>query len=145
MDAHEKPGDRAPISARPDRRALRGFGLTFAIVFMLFGTFFWWKDRFPFARSFWALAAIFAATAFAVPTALLSLHGPWMRFADILGRFNTKLLLGLFYFTGMTVIGRLMLLFGTDPMSRSPRRPSESYWIKTTPHSSGTRHFEQQF
>jgi hypothetical protein len=145
MDAHEKPGQGAAIPHPIGRAALRSFGLTFAVVFTLFGVFFWWKSRPDVARGFWTAAAAFGLVAFTFPGLLLPLHGPWMRFAEILGRINTKLLLGLFYFTGMTVVGGLMRLFGKDPMARRPKPRGESYWIRSTDHASGRRHFEQQF
>lgn len=145
MDAHEKPGSAAPAAHVVGAGALRGFGLTFGVVFILFGTFFWWKERAPVARGFWVAAAIFTTVAFAAPGALRPLHGPWMRFAEVLGRINTKVLLGLFYFTGMTVVGGLMRLFGKDPMDRLPKPKGDSYWIDSTPPSAGRRHFDNQF
>jgi hypothetical protein len=69
-----------------------------------------------------------------------------MKFAEILGYINTRVLLGLFFMVGITPTGLLMRLSGKDPMSRTFKgKTVSSYWTKPTPHADGPRHFDRQF
>ena len=55
----------------------------------------------------------------------------WKAFAHKVGRFQTLLLLTLFYFIVLAPLGGLFRLFGWDPVKTRPRRWSEdSNWTK---------------
>ena len=67
------------------------------------------------------------------PRSLFLLHRPWMKFADVAGWVNTRvIMLVLFYFLIMP-IGFLMRLFGHDPMSRKFNMALDSYRVKSKP------------
>jgi hypothetical protein len=140
----EAKGDSpAPVASTKD---LRNFGFTFGGVATVFGLFLWWRGRIPVAQSFFAAGVVFFAVGALAPGLLRPFFGPWMKFADVLGYFNTRLLLGLFFLLGMTPTGLLMRLSGKDPMNRDfKRKGTSSYWIKPPVHPDGTRHFERQF
>lgn len=137
--------DAIPAPPPATTKALRSFGFTFGTVALVFGAFLAWRGR-PLAP--WVLGAsvlFFLVGAF-VPGLLRPAFGPWMKFAEILGHINTRLLLGLFFFAGITPTGLLMRAGGKDPMARSfKRKGAASYWTKPTPHADGTRHFDRQF
>ena len=136
----------ARTQPRADTKALRGFGYTFGVVATLAGAFLLWRGRVSPGRGFLAGAAAFFLVGAVAPGLLRPFHGPWMRFAEVLGHINTKILLGLFFFVGVTPTGFLMRLFGKDPMSRTFKRAGDgSYWIKPTEHPDGVRHFDRQF
>lgn len=48
-------------------------------------------------------------------------HG-WKKFALIMGRFNTLVLVTIFYFVILSPAGLCMRLFGWDPLDRRPGR-----------------------
>ena len=92
-----------------------------------------------------ASAAFFLAGIF-LPGVLRPAYGPWMKFSEVLGYINTRILLGVFFYLGVTPTGILMRLSGKDPMTRSfKNRRASSYWAKPTAHPEGPRHFDRQF
>ncbi|MEO8501060.1 MAG: SxtJ family membrane protein [Vicinamibacteria bacterium] len=132
-----------PSPATP--KDLRNFGFTFASVALVFGAILLWKGR-PSAPWFLGAAVVFFLVGAFLPSLLRPAFGPWMKFAEILGYVNTRILLGLFFVVGMTPTGLLMRLTGKDPMTRTFKRKSTtSYWAKPTPHADGDRHFTRQF
>jgi hypothetical protein len=125
---------------------LRGFGFTFAAVAAVFALLLTWRGRTVSAQGFALVAASFFVVGALFPGLLRPFHGPWMKFAEILGYVNTRILLGLFFFVGVTPTGLLMRLAKKDPMERSFKRKGEaSYWTKAPPHGDGVRHFDRQF
>lgn len=58
------------------------------------------------------------------------IHIGWMTLAFVLGWFNTRLLLGVFYYLILTPIGVLMRLLGKDLLDQKIDRRAESYWKK---------------
>ena len=138
--------DASVAKPRADRRDLRGFGFTFSGVATVFALFLWWRGRNAGAQWFLAAALSFLVVGALVPGLLRPFYGPWMRFAEILGYVNTRILLGLFYFIGITPTGLLMRVSGKDPMARTFKgKDAPSYWTKPTPHGDGARHFDRQF
>jgi len=89
------------------------------------------------------LALILLAFSIVAPTKLARFHTVWMAIGHGIGWFNTRLILGAFFYLVMTPVGLVMRAFGNDPMKRNER--SESYWRKPVAHSRGDRHFEKQF
>ena len=125
---------------------LRNFGLTFGGVASVFGLLFLWRGRVPIAEALGVAAVLFFAAGLFFPGVLRPFHAPWMKFAEILGYVNTRLLLGLFFFVGVTPMGLAMRLSGKDPMGRSFKaKDGKSYWTEATRHVDGVRHFDRQF
>lgn len=138
--------DAIPTPKPATPRDLRGFAFTFGFVSALFAAFLFWRGRVPIGQGFAVAAALFFAIGLVAPGLLRPAYGPWMRFSEILGYVNTRLLLGLFYFVGVTPIGLMMRLSGKDPMSRTFKRKGDgSYWNTPTAHIDGARHFDRQF
>ena len=133
-------------SPRATSRDLRNFGVTFGIVAALFGAFLGWRGRTAPAGTFLTAAVAFFLVGALIPGLLRPFHGPWMKFAEVLGYVNTRILLGLFFFIGVTPTGLIMRLTGKDPMNRTFRRTGqESYWNKPAAHPDGAQHFTRQF
>ena len=124
---------------------LRSFGFTFGGVALLFGAVLMWRGR-PSGPWFLGASALFFLVGGFAPGLLRPAFAPWMKFAEILGHINTRILLGLFYVVGITPTGLLMRAGGKDPMGRTfKQKGTSSYWTKPTPHAEGTRHFDRQF
>jgi hypothetical protein len=136
-DAHAAP----PATIKD----LRNFGFTFGGVALFFGAVLLWKGR-PLGPWFVGASAVFFVIGGLAPGLLRPAYGPWMKFAEILGYVNTRILLGLFFIFGITPTGLIMRGAGKDPMGRTFKRKGESsYWNKPTPHAEGARHFDRQF
>ena len=137
--------DAIPTPPPATTKDLRSFGFTFGGVALAFGAFLLWRGR-PSAPWFLGASAFFFLVGGLAPGLLRPAFGPWMKFAEILGYVNTRLLLGLFYFVGITPTGLLMRGAGKDPMARTfKKKGASSYWTRPTPHADGTRHFDRQF
>lgn len=124
---------------------LRSFGFTFGAVALAFGAVLSWRGR-PSGPWFLAASALFFLVGALAPGLLRPAFGPWMKFAEVLGYVNTRILLGLFFLVGITPTGLIMRGVGKDPMGRTFKKKDEaSYWTKPTPHADGVRHFDRQF
>ncbi len=130
---------------RPDRRDLRTFGLTFAaVVAGLFGCLLPWfwssgEDAFRLLdpRTWpawpWLLASIVGAWALLWPATLHWLHRPWMKFAELAGWLNTRIILVILFYVLIVPMGLLMRLFGHDPMRRGFDPQATSYRVESKP------------
>jgi hypothetical protein len=90
------------------------------------------------------LAVTLAGLGLAAPRGLRPVHRVWMKLADALAWFNTRLLLGLVYYLVMTPIGLLMRLLGRDPLDRR-LHDRASYWIARTPQADPKGTMERRF
>ena len=79
-----------------DRKGLREFGLvTGGIIACLFGLFFPWAFDVAIPYWPWAVAGVLALWALIAPDTLRRVYRIWMRFALILSRITTPLIMGL--------------------------------------------------
>lgn len=61
------------------------------------------------------------------------LKAGWMKFAEALGWFNTRLLLGLTYIVIIGPISIILFILRKDPLRKRLSRKQESYWINKKP------------
>ncbi|HEB85676.1 MAG TPA: sxtJ [Gammaproteobacteria bacterium] len=123
---------------------LRKFGLTTgAIVVVLFGLLLPWL----FSRSYpywpWVLAGILWVWALIAPATLKLVYGGWMKVGHVLGWINTRIILGLMFFTVFFAAGLILKALGKDPMSRKIDRSVESYRVASRVHTKD--HVERPF
>ena len=79
-----------------------------------------------------------------VPPAARAFHAAWMRFAVLLGHVNSRVLLTLVYYLGVTPYGFVTRLVGRDPLRR--RGPSQgSYWVERKATRQAREQFERLF
>jgi hypothetical protein len=110
----------------------RSFGLTFGIIFALFGLS-------PLVRgrpvSGWALvvAAAFFLAALALPRMLAPLNRIWLRFGLLLHACISPVIMGLVFYTTVTPIGLVRCLLGKDPLRLRFDRNAVTYWIERHP------------
>jgi hypothetical protein len=113
-----------------DRKGLREFGLvTGAIIAGLFGLFFPWILDVAIPYWPWAVGGILALWALIVPDTLRRVYRVWMRFALILSRITTPLIMGLVYCLVITPVAFIMRIAGKDPMARRFDTSAKSYRI----------------
>ena len=67
-----------------------------------------------------------------------------MAFAEVLGAFNTRVILGLLYYVVFTPVGFVMRFF-RDPMSRSLGGREETHWIRRKLEPVDPARYQQQF
>ena len=83
---------------------LRHFGLIMAGMFSLIGAVFFFKNWLIAAGTLGVLILFFAGMGLLAPMRLLPVHRKWMRFAEVVGNFNAKVILSLTYFLVFTPI-----------------------------------------
>jgi len=124
-------------------RQLRSFGLLVGAVFTAIGL---WPAVFRAEPSrLWALVAagLLIGPALVVPQVLKSVYQVWMFLGHVLGWINTRIILGLIFYTVFTPLGVLMRLLKKDPMRLRSEPGVESYRVirQSRPGS----HMKQQF
>ncbi len=113
-----------------DRKGLREFGLvTGGIIAGLFGLFFPWVLGAAIPYWPWAVGGALVLWALIAPDTLRSVYRVWMRFALILSRITTPLIMGLAYCLVITPTAFIMRIMGRDPMARRFDKKAESYRI----------------
>lgn len=116
-----------------DPPSIRGFGITFAVVFAIVG-FFPVAVRFD-APYWWALAVatFFLGAAYLAPQLLKPLNLLWFKFGMLLHGVVNPLVLGLLFLVVITPAALVMRLLGKRPIPRHFDREAESYWIAREP------------
>lgn len=116
-----------------DNTGLRNFGLIFAgLVAALFGLLIPWLAGHDWPYWPWYISGTVGLLALVVPPLLKPLYIVWMKFGEIMGWINTRILLGVLFFIVMLPIGVLMKIFSKDPMRRKLEREAETYRIQRT-------------
>jgi hypothetical protein len=126
-----------------DKKQLRSFGLTVGGIFGLIG--FWPMLLRAQDPRWWAvvLAACLLVPAVVFPTILLWPHKGWMALAHVLGWINTRVILGIVFYTIITPTGLIRGWLGKDPMGRNLGLDLKTYRIPRT--SRPASHLKRQY
>ena len=130
---------------RGQRRDLRRFGLVMAAALAAIAGLLWHRDLPTWPLALGGAAAAFLVVGLAVPGLLGGPYGLWMCLARVLGWVNTRLLLGLVFYTLFTAIGLVLRLLGRDPLQRRWETGRSSYWQPRSQPLAPREHFEHQF
>ncbi len=113
-----------------NKTEMRKFGLMMgAVIVILFGLLFPWLFEHGYPLWPWIIAGLFWLTAVAVPASLEPVHSGWLRFGHALGWINTRIILGLMFYTVFLFVSLIMRLVGKDPMSRTFDKNLNSYRV----------------
>ena len=127
-----------------DRRGLRHFGLiTGGLFATLFGLFFPWLLNGTSPYWPWIVGGVLALWALIAPGTMRGFYRTWMRFALLLSRITTPLIMGLVFFLVITPVGFIMKLLGRDIMARRMDRGIKSYRVPSR--KSPKIHMERPF
>ena len=110
-------------------RELRRFGLTVGGVFVLLALVSAWRGHTVPPRVLGAAGVLLVAGGLAAPRLLAPIERGWMRFAEVLGRVNTRIVLALVYCLVITPAGLVRRWFD-DPLDRRMRDGRPSVWVK---------------
>ena len=115
-----------------DKSGLRKFGLvTGAIVALLFGLLLPWLFSHDLPHWPWYVAGTLWALAIIFPLALNPVYHVWMRFGLVAGWINTRIILGIIFYTLFTPISLMLTISRKDPMRRKMEPGAESYRVIT--------------
>jgi Saxitoxin biosynthesis operon protein SxtJ len=126
-----------------EKKQLRSFGLTVGAVFALIAL---WPVviRGGDLRVWAAIPAVLLIVPAVVwPSSLSRIHRGWMALAEILGWFNTRIILGAVFYLIVTPIGAVRRILGKDPMGTKTKANVESYRVLRNPRSAS--HLKRQY
>jgi cytochrome b subunit of formate dehydrogenase len=128
-------------------KVLKSFGILMGSVFSIVSIVLFLKGSKWWVCGFGSIALIFFGLAFFAPLFLNTFHRKWMRFAEVLGAFNMKLILGFVYMTCFSFLGLIFKIIGKDPMKRRFEPKAESYWIdhEVVDSGYGLERYERQY
>ena len=127
-----------------DLAGLRQFGITTGLaIAVIFGAFFPWLLNADFPLWPWLIFAILATLGIAVPGSLRKVYEVWMKFALLLSKVTTPIILGIVYYLVVVPMGLVMKLLRKDPMAREMSDSITTYRVKSekTPNDSIERPF----
>jgi len=76
---------------------------------------------------------------------LKSLYGAWMRFAMVVGRFNSKVLLSLIFYLLIFPLSLLVKIFSKDRLGLKFEENSKTYWMDKSQRKFDKDRYEKQF
>ncbi len=114
---------------QPTQPALRKFGLTVGGVFLLLGAVSRWRGHEIAPLVMWTLGTPLVLLGAVAPGLLGPVERAWMAMAEVLGRINTRLILGAVYFLVVTPLG-MVRRWRDDPLDRRMRDGLPSNWVR---------------
>jgi len=128
----------------PKPRELRAFGLAMGgMVAFVFGLALPWLFDHAYPLWPWAITGILFSAALIRPTCLRPVFRAWMTIGHWLGWINTRIILGIMFYTVFLLAGWLMKLAGKDPMARGFDEKARSYRVPSQVRSKD--HVERPF
>ena len=123
---------------------LRSFGLLVGGAFLAIAGLTLWQLRpTPVIGTLARVGGSLTLLGATMPAVLARPYTVWMRFAILLSRVTTPILMGAIYFLVLTPIGALMRAFGRNPLNPSGATAS-SRWVVRSPDSRRSA-LERQF
>ena len=129
---------------KSEKSAIRKFGITIGIIFMIIAGFLFWKEKESF-QIFLAIGIILLLSAVAIPVILKPVYWIWMIFGIILGWFMTRLILSLLFYIIFTSIGLTLRFFGKKFLELRWDKSKDSYWNFRTNENQQKENYEKQF
>ena len=120
------------------------FGVFFAAIFFLAGTYYFYVGSQTVSYIFVVLAFMFLLTALLRAKLLLPLNKLWMRFGLVLGMIVSPIVLGILFFGLFTPIALIMRLSGRDEL-RLKMYSGKSQWKSKEFNTDENLSFEYQF
>ncbi|RPI29654.1 MAG: sxtJ [Acidobacteria bacterium] len=123
---------------------LRRFGLIVGLGLSIIGTVSWYRGHSTAPLVMWSIAVGLVLLGLVYPPALRPVEKGWIRFGNVLGWINTRIILTLLFALVVTPIGAIARLF-RDPLNRRLDPNAQSYWISRTPGPVRPETYERQF
>ena len=125
--------DTKPNQVAPDSTELRKFGLLFGVLIIgFFGLLIpWiWGLEIVLTKWPWLLGGVFILWALILPASLGPVYRGWVKFGNVIGWFNTRVILGLVFYVVIMPMGLVMcIVFHKDPMKRAYDSSTDTYRV----------------
>ena len=128
MQTHETIASFRKVTLGSNRK----FGLTFSVIFAIFGVLPWFRHESPR----WALigvSAAFLAAALSRPDWLTLLNQAWFKLGLLLNKVVSPIVMGVLFFGALTPFAWLLRKRGKDLLSLKLKPEAETYWIEREP------------
>ncbi len=126
-------------------KMLRSFGFLMGGVLSVFTLVFAYKDLPKVAGVLAVIASCFILFALLAPDKLEKVHAGWMKFGEVIGKFNAKLILGFMFLSVFTVFHFFLILLRKDFLKRKLDPSAESYWEKRETQEVNVERYEKQY
>lgn len=112
-------------------KALRKFGITVGLVFLLLGLAVLWRVGMTNLMLIFSTAGgLLVLSGLIMPTVLKPIYIPWMGFAFAAGWLVSRLILILVFFLVIFPVGLLARLAGKQFLDRDFKQKRETYWVR---------------
>jgi hypothetical protein len=125
-------------------RELRRFGLTVGGAFVILALVSAWRRHVLPPRVLGAAGTLLVVGGLVAPRLLAPVERGWMRFAEVLGRVNTRIVLALVYCVVITPAGLVRRWFH-DPLDRRMRDGRPTVWVTRPRAPVDPARYRQQF
>ena len=138
--AHERLTEHEEVKGPSER----SFGVTFAVVFALVGT---WPLTHAGGPRWWAIAVAmaFAALAWLRPRTLALPNRWWLKLGLALGHIVSPIALALLFYLVVTPTGLVMRLFGKAALRAGFEPQRKTYWVSREPPGPPADSLDNQF
>ena len=118
---------------KTNNKKLMSFGILMGTTFTLFfGLFIPTLLGHSYSVVSWIIGTLFLIFSFISPNFLLPFYKGWMLFAEIASWVNSRIILGIIFFIGVTPMGFFIRILKYDAMKRKFEFNTESYRIFST-------------
>jgi Saxitoxin biosynthesis operon protein SxtJ len=121
----------------------RSFGVSVGIVLCVIAALLWWRGRVGRAEVLGAIGGVLLIAGLVYPPVLTYPSAAWWRFSRVLGHFNARVLLTIFFAVVLTPVGLVWRLIGKDPLGR--RRDRFEGWSPYPARYRDRNHFSRMF
>ena len=127
-----------------EEKTLKSFARVISLALcIIFGMLLPWLWNYQWPVWPWIIAGMLMLTGMIRPLLLRGLYRNWHHFAEIIGRFNSRIILGLIFFVMMTPVALFLRLIGKQPLSQKSQKNNGSYCQPSA--SRDKSHFEKPF
>ncbi len=123
---------------------IRKFGL---IAFVFFGLLFvlgLWKHK-PVPIYLFGVLSLLGLGFILIPTRLKPVYSVWLKFAHLIGRIVTTVILAIAYYLVITPSALIKRLFGGAPLPVKPDKNASSYWVVRTEPAQPKERFTKRY
>jgi saxitoxin biosynthesis operon SxtJ-like protein len=126
-------------------KMLRSFGFLMGGMLSLFTLVFAYKEIYKVAGTLAVIASCFILFALVAPRKLGKIHSGWMKFGGAMGRFNSKVILGVMFLFFFSIFRFFLIILRKDFLKRDLDASRESYWENRETQEIDVARYEKQY
>jgi len=130
--------------AAKTNKQLRRFGFIVALGLSVVASISWYRGHTSAPLVLWSAAAVLLLVGLVYPPALGPVERTWLKFGNLLGWINTRIILTLLFVLVVTPIGAVARLF-RDPLDRRFNDDKTTYWLPKKSAPARSELYERQF